>query len=111
MRSILVLFLLIFPFLVISDPVSRLEVQKVSENIYALVGQRGPMSKWNFGTNATFGVVITKEGVVLIDPGASDHAAKYIHKTINKITDKPIVLVINTGSEDLRWLGNAYFKS
>jgi len=94
-----------------SEPASRLEIQKVTDKVYALVGQRGPMSKWNFGTNATFGVVVTDAGVVLIDPGASDHAARYLHKTIKKITDKPIILVINTGSEDLRWLGNAYFKS
>jgi len=69
------------------------------------------MSKWNFGTNATFGVIVTNQGVVLIDSGASDKAAKYIHKTIQQITDKPIVMVINTGSEDLRWLGNGYFKT
>jgi len=97
--------------LAMGESASRLEIQEVTDNVYALVGQRGPMSKWNFGTNATFGVVVTDEGVVLIDPGASDHAARYIHKTIKKITDKPVVLVINTGSEDLRWLGNAYFKS
>jgi len=69
------------------------------------------MSKWNFGTNATFGVVVTNQGVVLIDSGASDKAARYIHQSIQEITDKPVVLVINTGSEDLRWLGNTYFKS
>lgn len=111
MRSILLLLLISFSPLAISEPASRLEIQQVTDNVYALVGQRGPMSKWNFGTNATFGVVVTDEGVVLIDPGASDHAARYIHKTIQKITDKPVVLVVDTGSEDLRWLGNAYFKS
>jgi len=110
-KIILFLNLSGFMSIALSEPASRLEIQKVTDNVYALVGQRGPMSKWNFGTNATFGVVITDEGVVLIDPGASDHAARYIHQTIKNITDKPIVLVINTGSEDLRWLGNAYFKS
>ncbi len=90
---------------------SKLEVQKLNERVYALVGQRGPMSKWNFGTNATFGVIVTDKGVVLIDPGASDKAARYIHAAIRKITDQPVVMVINTGSEDLRWLGNSYFRS
>ncbi|MFK5915338.1 MAG: MBL fold metallo-hydrolase [Woeseiaceae bacterium] len=111
MRSILFFLFVSFMPLAISEPASRLEIQKVTDNIYALVGQRGPMSKWNFGTNATFGVVVTEDGMVLIDSGASDHAARYIHENIQKITDKPIILVINTGSEDLRWLGNAYFKS
>ncbi len=94
-----------------AEQASKLEVQKLSERVYALVGQRGPMSKWNFGTNATFGVIVTGQGVVLVDPGASDKAARYIHAAIKTITDQPVVLVINTGSEDLRWLGNAYFHS
>lgn len=111
MRTLILLLFISFMPLAMSKPASRLEIQKITDNVYALVGQRGPMSKWNFGTNATFGIVITNEGVVLIDSGASDHAARYIHKNIQKITDKPVVLVINTGSEDLRWLGNAYFKS
>ncbi|NOY66680.1 MAG: hypothetical protein GXP13_04635 [Gammaproteobacteria bacterium] len=69
------------------------------------------MSKWNFGTNATFGIIVTNEGVILIDPGASYKAARYIHDTIKTITDQPVVLVINSGGEDQRWLGNSYFKS
>lgn len=107
-------FLVVFLFSlsnVWSRPSERIEIQKVANNIYALVGQRGPMSKWNYGTNATFGVVITDAGVVLIDSGASYLAAKEIHRKIKQITDKPVVMVINTGSEDLRWLGNSYFKS
>lgn len=94
-----------------SEPAPMIEIQKVTGDIYALVGQRGPMSRWNMGTNGTFGVIVTEAGVVLVDPGASLKAAEYIHTTIKKITDKPVVLVINTGSEDLRWLGNSYFKS
>jgi len=89
----------------------RIDIQKVTDDVYALVGQRGPMSKWNYGTNATFGVVVTSDGVVHIDSGASYLAAKEISRKIKQITNKPVVLVINTGSEDLRWLGNSYFKS
>lgn len=111
MRSLLFILLISLIPLASSAPSKRIDIQKVTDNVYALVGQRGPMSKWNFGTNATFGVVVTNQGVVLIDSGASDKAARYIHQSIQEITDKPVVLVINTGSEDLRWLGNTYFKS
>ncbi|HSH43757.1 MAG TPA: MBL fold metallo-hydrolase [Arenicellales bacterium] len=89
----------------------EIEVQKVTENVYALVGKRGPMSKSDLGTNATFGVVVTPEGAVLIDPGASRKAAQRIEAAIRSITDQPVVLVINTGAEDHRWLGNGYFKA
>ncbi|MCF6256129.1 MAG: MBL fold metallo-hydrolase [Gammaproteobacteria bacterium] len=89
---------------------NALELQKVSDNVYALVGKRGPMTEKDLGTNATFGVVITRDSVVLIDPGASFKGAQRIHAAIKSITDKPVKLVINTGSEDHRWLGNGYFK-
>lgn len=111
MRAILLILLSGMMSLAEATPASRLEIQKVADDVYALVGQRGAMSKWNFGTNATFGVIVTGEGVVLVDSGASDKAARYLHDTIRQITDKPVVLVINTGSEDLRWVGNSYFKS
>lgn len=87
-----------------------LKLQKVKENIYAIVGELNNRTPDNLGNNATFGVVITKEGVVLIDSGATYNGAKAIHAMIKSITDKPIVKVINTGGQDHRWLGNGYFK-
>ena len=88
---------------------SSLEVQKVSENVYALVGETTQRSPTNFGNNSTHGVIITDEGVVLIDSGASYLGAKEIHEVIQTITDKPVKIVINTGGQDHRWLGNDYF--
>jgi len=87
-----------------------LEIVKVSDNIYALVGDMGQRSSKNYGNNATFGVIVTSEGVVLIDSGATWKGARNIEKTIRQITDKPVKLVINTGGQDHRWLGNGYFK-
>ena len=110
MRYLFYVVIFLFSGQTWSMPSERIEIQKVTDNIYALVGQRGPMSKWNYGTNATFGVIVTEEGVVLIDSGASYLAAKQINRKIRQITDKPVKLIINTGSEDLRWLGNSYFK-
>ena len=88
---------------------SSLEVQKVSENVYALVGETTQRSPTNFGNNSTHGVIITDEGVVLIDSGASYLGAKEIHEVIQTLTDKPVKIVINTGGQDHRWLGNDYF--
>lgn len=88
-----------------------LQVQKVTEDVYALVGDIGQRSPENFGNNATFGVIITGDGVVLVDPGGSHNGARQIHEAIRSITDKPIRLVINTGGQDHRWLGNGYFKA
>jgi glyoxylase-like metal-dependent hydrolase (beta-lactamase superfamily II) len=88
-----------------------LQVQKVTDGVYALVGDIGQRSSDNFGNNATFGVIVTGDGVVLVDPGGSYNGARQIHEVIRSISDKPIRLVINTGGQDHRWLGNGYFKA
>ncbi len=90
---------------------SPLQVQKITDGVYALVGDIGQRSPENFGNNATFGVIVTNDGVVLVDPGGSYHGAKQIHEAIRSINDKPVRLVINTGGQDHRWLGNGYFKA
>jgi len=46
-----------------------LKLQKVTENVYAIVGEPGNRTAGNLGNNAIFGFVITTEGVVLIDSG------------------------------------------
>ena len=87
-----------------------LEVQEVAPNIYALIGDMEQRSDSNYANNATFGVIITEVGVVLVDPGGSYRGAQQIDEAIKSITDKPVVLVINSGGQDHRWLGNSYFK-
>ncbi len=89
---------------------AALEVQKVTNNVYALVGETTQRSATNFGNNSTHGVVITDDGVVIIDSGASLLGAKEIHESVQTLTDKPIKIVINTGGQDHRWLGNDYFQ-
>ncbi|QKQ26547.1 hypothetical protein HUE57_09835 [Candidatus Reidiella endopervernicosa] len=46
-----------------------LEIQKVSDNVYAIVGELSQRNPENLANNATFGVVVTDEGVLLVDPG------------------------------------------
>lgn len=87
-----------------------LETQEISPGIYALVGELTQRSPDNFANNSTHGVIITDEGVVLVDPGGSYQGAKQIHDAIKGLTDQPVKLVINTGGQDHRWLGNGYFK-
>ena len=106
----LLLFILLTAATATHADENALEVQKVGEGVYALVGKRGPMTGKDLGTNATFGVIVTRDGVVLIDPGASYKGAQRIHAAIETLTDRPVRYVINTGSEDHRWLGNGYFR-
>ncbi|MFH0935048.1 MAG: MBL fold metallo-hydrolase [Pseudomonadota bacterium] len=78
-------------------------------NIYAIIGPLGQRSMENDGLNANFGFIVTPAGVILIDSGASRVGAEKLEKAIRAVTDKPVRWVVNTGSQDHRWLGNDYF--
>jgi glyoxylase-like metal-dependent hydrolase (beta-lactamase superfamily II) len=90
---------------------SVLQAQQLADNVYALVGPTTNRDTQNLGNNANFGVIVTSDGVVLIDPGATWKGAQMIHDAVREITSDPIKLVINTGGQDHRWLGNGYFKA
>lgn len=89
----------------------RLSLEKVSDDVWSIVGPLTNRNKENLGNNATFGFVVTDEGVVLVDSGGSFKGAKRIHKLIESVTKKPIRYVINSGGQDHRWFGNDYFSS
>ena len=92
-----------------SEPGFVPKEQLVVDNVYAIVGPLGQRSVANAGLNANYGFVVTEQGVILIDSGASAHSAAMLEKTIAQVTPKPVRWVLNTGSQDHRWLGNDYF--
>lgn len=93
-----------------SAQAASLEVQRVTEAVYAIVGPHEQRNADNLANNATFGFVVTDAGVVLMDPGGSYKGAAKVEAAIRTVTAKPVKVVINTGGQDHRWLGNGYFK-
>ena len=87
------------------------KAEKVVDNVYAIVGPLGQRSKDNDGSNANFGFIVTAQGVILIDSGASKLGAEKIVAAIGQVSKQPVRWVINTGSQDHRWLGNDFFAS
>jgi glyoxylase-like metal-dependent hydrolase (beta-lactamase superfamily II) len=105
--------LLIVVFACQLTPISAattLQLKQVENNVYAIIGPLGNRSPENYANNATFGFVITSDGVVLIDSGGTYKGAAEIHTLVKSVTDQPVKIVINTGGQDHRWLGNDYFK-
>lgn len=90
--------------------VAALEAVKVADGVYALVGEMEQRSPANLGNNATFGLVVTDDGAVLIDPGGSYRGAAALHEAVRAVTDKPVRYVIDSGGQDHRWLGNGYWR-
>ena len=87
-----------------------LRLYKVTGNVYGIEGSLANRTAGNLGNNATFGFVVTADGVVLVDPGGTYKGAQRIDEVIRSVTDKPVKYVINTGGQDHRWLGNDYFR-
>jgi glyoxylase-like metal-dependent hydrolase (beta-lactamase superfamily II) len=85
------------------------KAERVVDNVYAIVGPLGQRSAENDGLNANFGFVVTPRGVILIDSGASRLGAERLGRAIRTVTEQPVRWVVNTGSQDHRWLGNDYF--
>jgi glyoxylase-like metal-dependent hydrolase (beta-lactamase superfamily II) len=96
--------------LLISQPAfAQLKTVQVTDNIYAIVGPLGNRSPGNLGNNATFGVVVTRDGLLLVDPGGTYQGAAQIDKAIKTFSDQPVRIVINSGGQDHRWIGNSYW--
>jgi glyoxylase-like metal-dependent hydrolase (beta-lactamase superfamily II) len=91
--------------------VSLLKTEDLGGGVYALLGSTGPRLHENFGLNANYGVIDTPDGAILIDSGASTAAAKLLESEVRRLTGKPVRWVVNTGSQDHRWLGNSYFAA
>jgi glyoxylase-like metal-dependent hydrolase (beta-lactamase superfamily II) len=87
-----------------------LQTEKVAEGIHALIGPLGNRSYENHGLNANFGVIATPEGTILVDSGASAQGAALLAQQAQKLVGKPVRWVINTGSQDHRWLGNGHLR-
>jgi len=83
--------------------------EKVVDNVYAIIGPLGQRSQENDGLNNNQGFIVTETGVILIDSGASRLGAERIAAAVAEVTRQPIRWVLNTGSQDHRWLGNATF--
>lgn len=86
-----------------------LETVQIAPGIHAIVGPLSQRDPENLGDNATFGLVVTDDGAVLIDPGGSYLGAQKLDSAVHRITDAPVVAVIDTGGQDHRWIGNGYW--
>lgn len=84
-------------------------VHAVGDGIWAIEGPAEQRNPENLGNNATFGLIETTEGAVLVDPGGTRAGAEMLHAVIAGLTEHPVTHVINTGGQDHRWLGNGYW--
>ena len=63
------------------------QVKKLADGVYVHTGR-------GFESNA--GIIVTDEGVIVIDTGQNPYESRNIWATVKNITDKPVRLVIDT---------------
>lgn len=96
--------------LVIAGPkVPDIAATRLAENVYCVVSPWGFPSVENQGMMSNVTFVTTRKGVVVIDSGASKQIGEMALRQIRKVTDAPVVAVINTHYHGDHWLGNHAF--
>ncbi len=83
---------------------------KITDRIYVIYGPISEPTKANQGFRNNVIFVITKDGVVVVDPGTSVYVGNMVLQKIKGITDKPVVAVFNSHVHGDHWLGNQAFK-
>ncbi|MDR3390618.1 MAG: MBL fold metallo-hydrolase [Sulfuriferula sp.] len=88
------------------NPVRDYPAQKIAAHTYVIHGPLGQPSVENQGFMNNPGFVITKDGVVVIDPGSSLEAGRMVLRQIAKHTSLPVIDVFDTHIHGDHWLGN-----
>jgi len=89
--------------------VPDVDAVKVSDRCYYIPAMGSEPTPDNYGMFSNPGFVVTSEGVVVIDTGSSVQIGEMVLRQIKKVTDKPVIKVINTHYHGDHWLGNHAF--
>lgn len=107
----LITALLILPMTLLAKAIPDYPAEKIAAATYVIHGPAGLPDEKNQGfmNNPVF--VITKDSVVVIDPGSSLYTGEMVLRQIRKVTDKPVSHVLSTHIHGDHWLGNHAFKN
>ncbi|MFW2545019.1 MBL fold metallo-hydrolase [Primorskyibacter sp. 2E107] len=82
---------------------------QVIPGVWSAIGATAPPTYENAGHNNNLSFIVTGDGVVVINGGASVRLASALHDEIKAVTDQPVKLVINENGQGHAMLGNAYW--
>ena len=82
---------------------------EVIPHVFSAIGATAPPTYENSGHNNNLSFIVTDEGVVVVNGGASVRLAAALHEEIKAVTDQPVVLVVNENGQGHAMLGNAYW--
>lgn len=92
-----------------SQPPSSIEhhsLDRVSKHVYVVHGTQELPNPNSRGFMNNPGAILTRNGVIVIDPGSSSEIGKQFLEKIKEVSDKPVIAVFNTHVHGDHWLGN-----
>jgi glyoxylase-like metal-dependent hydrolase (beta-lactamase superfamily II) len=90
--------------------IKDMSLQKVTDNVYVVHGIHAMPDKDNQAFISNSGIVVSDEGVVIIDTGGSLQIGEMLLNKVKEVTDKPVIAVFNTHLHGDHWLGNAAIR-
>lgn len=93
-----------------ADAADELRPERVAEGVYAFVADTGEITPENRGNVGNSGFIVGPTGVTVIDTGISYRHGRRMLAAINRVTAKPVVLVIVTHAVQEFLFGNAAFE-
>lgn len=87
----------------------RLTAQPIAPDVYAFIGRTEDFTTGNGGNIVNTAFIVAPQGVIVIDSGPSLRYGQQMRQAIARVSDKPVVLVINTHHHPDHFLGNQAF--
>lgn len=84
---------------------------EVIPHVWTAIGATAAPTYANAGHNNNLSFIVTSEGVVVMNSGASYLLAKALHNEILKITEQPVKYVFVENAQGHAMLGNGYWKA
>ncbi|GGE56748.1 MBL fold metallo-hydrolase [Actibacterium pelagium] len=82
---------------------------EVIPGVFSAIGATAPPTYENSGHNNNLSFIVTGEGVVVVNSGASYQLAEALHSEIKEVTDQPVVAVFTENGQGHAMLGNSYW--
>jgi glyoxylase-like metal-dependent hydrolase (beta-lactamase superfamily II) len=87
--------------------IQQYPLDRVSPHIYVVHGAHQLPNPKNRGFINNPAAILTSNGVIIVDPGSSAEVGKQLLKKVRKVSNKPVIAILNTHVHGDHWLGNS----
>lgn len=81
-------------------------LEQLSKHIYIIHGTQKLPNPESRGFMNNPAAIMSKNGIIIVDPGSSTEIGKQFLQKVQEVSDKPVIAVFNTHVHGDHWLGN-----